>query len=292
MDRANPLDSLDRVDDSADECVKLADSKKYKATKRKINTICRGLTFETKDYRPEKSIEQIDLYVKTKDKMSRILYSEISNYLFNLETNERVIFLTNVEKMLIYSLGKEDRIDDDVAKIVVKIYDHTQLVNYQIENMNAIFAHRIADAKVDLHSEIKGVEKEYITILGIFAAIMLAFVGTFTFSTSVLNNVTDTNVYKLAVISIVIGFVFYNLVGMLIDFIKEINGNSAGSIDGKKTTSTSKLVNVLLIAIILVSLLGYGISHISFPEKVYIGILQEQVQEQQMSVESVEETEN
>ena len=158
--------------------------------------------------------------------------------------------------------------------------------------MNAIFAHRIADAKVDLHSEIKGVEKEYITILGIFAAIMLAFVGTFTFSTSVLNNVTDTNVYKLAVISIVIGFVFYNLVGMLIGFIKEINGKSAGSIDGKKTTSTSKLVNVLLIAIILVSLLGYGISHISFPEKVYIGILQEQVQGQQMSVESVEETEN
>ena len=121
---------------------------------------------------------------------------------------------------------------------------------------------------------------------------MLAFVGTFTFSTSVLNNVTDTNVYKLAVISIVIGFVFYNLVGMLIDFIKEINGKSAGSIDGKKTTSTSKLVNVLLIAIILVSLLGYGISHISLPEKVYIGILQEQVQGQQMSVESVEETEN
>ena len=51
--------------------------------------------------------------------------------------------------------------NDDVAKIVVKIYDHTQLVNYQIENMNAIFAKRIADAKVDLHSEIQGVEKEY-----------------------------------------------------------------------------------------------------------------------------------
>lgn len=287
MDKINPLDSLEKVDDSTEECVKLADSKKYKATKRKIYAICHGLTIETKAYRPEKSVEQIDLYVKTKDKMTRILYSEISNYLFNLEPNERVIFLTNVEKMLIYSLGKEDSINDDVAKIVVKIYDHTQLVNYQIENMNAIFAKRIADAKVDLHSEIKGVEKEYITILGIFAAIMLAFVGTFTFSTSVLNNVTNTNVYKLAVISVVIGFVFYNLVGMLIDFLKEINGKEDRRDDGKGIASTRKLVNAFLLAIIFASLIGYGLTQISFPEKVYIGMSQEQIQEQQPSTESV-----
>ena len=88
---------------------------------------------------------------------------------------------------MIYALGN-DSIDPDSVKIVVKIYDHTQLVNYQIESMNNIFAQRIADAKVDLHKEIKGVEKEYITILGIFASIVLAFVGSFTFSTSVLNN--------------------------------------------------------------------------------------------------------
>lgn len=168
MANTNPLDSLDRVDDSTDVILKLADSKKYKATKRKIKFICNGFTFDTKDYLPEKSIEQIESYVKTKDKMTRILYSEISNQLFNLEPEKRVIFLTNVEKMLIYSLGKEDTITEDVAKIVVKIYDHTQLVNYQIESMNNIFAQRIANAKVDLHTEIKDVEKEYITILGIF----------------------------------------------------------------------------------------------------------------------------
>lgn len=288
MANTNPLDSLDRVDDSTDDLVKPDNSKKYKATKRQINSICRGLTIETKDYRPEKSIEKIEIYVKTKDKMARILYSEISNHLFNLEPDKRVIFLTNVEKMLIYSLGKEDSINGDVAKIVVKIYDHTQLVNYQIENMNDIFAQRIADAKVDLHSEIKGVEKEYITILGIFAAIMLAFVGTFTFSTSVLNNVTNTNAYKLAVISVVIGLVFYNLVGMLIDFLKDINEKAEKTDDGKKKRdSTRMLVNVILLIIILASLVGYGITKISLPEKVYIGTSQEQVQDLHPSTASV-----
>ena len=278
MAKTNPLDSLDKVDDFTDEVVSLADSKKYKSTKRSINYICRGLTIETKNYRPEKSIDQIDLYVKTKDKITRILYSEISKHLFNLEPSERVIFLTNVEKLLIYSLGKEDNINGDVAKIVVKIYDHTQLVNYQIENMNNIFVHRIADAKVDLHSEIKGIEKEYITILGIFAAIMLAFVGTFTFSTSVLNNVSNTTAFKLAVIAAVIGLVFYNLLGMLIDFLKDINEKMAKAEDGKKKKdSTRKFVNVILLIIILTSLVGYGISKISFPEKIYIPASQEQI---------------
>lgn len=280
MADSKSLDSLIKVDDSTDGFVKLNNSKKYKATKRKIISICRGLTIETKEYLPGKTIEQIESYVKDKNKMERIPYSEISNHLFNLEPNQRVIFLTNVENMLIYSLGKEDSIDSDVAKIVVKIYDHTQLVNYQIENMNDIFVQRIEDAKIDLHSEIKGIEKEYITILGIFAAIVLAFVGTFTFSTSVLNNVTNTNVYKLAVISVVIGFVFYNLIGMLIDFLRDINGKGINN-KPEIHNSRRKTVNILLFIIIIVSLIGYGITKISLPEKVYIGSAQEQVQDYQ-----------
>lgn len=281
MDNKASLDSLDRVvSGSADELVRLDDSKKFTATKQKIRMICRGLTVETQKYVAENSIEQIEQYIETKDKMTRILYSEISSYLFNLEQEKRVIFLTNVEKMLICSLGKEASISEDAAKIVVKIYDHTQLVNYQIENMNDIFAQRIVDAKMDLHNEIKGIEKEYITILGIFAAIVLAFVGSFTFSTSVLNNVTNTNIYKLAFIAVVIGFVFYNLVGILIDFLKEINDKVERADNGKiKEDSTRKRVNRLLMIIILAVLLGYGLTKVTLPERVYIGTSQVQSSE-------------
>lgn len=271
MDRTNRLNSLDRVDDSVDEFVKLVDSKKYKTTKGKIRSICNGLSVDTKNYLPEKSIEQIESYIKTKDKMTRILYSEISNYLFNLDSEKRTIFLTNVEKMMLHALGKEAIITEDSAKIVVKIYDHTQLVNYQIENMNTIFAQRIVDAKVDLHKEVKGVEKEYITILGIFAAIMLAFVGNFTFSTSVLNNVTNTNAYKLAIISLLIGLIFVILVTILIEFLRDINDKTVIGENGKrKMNSISKMAIILLSILIGVTILGNNISQITFPEKVYI----------------------
>lgn len=61
------------------------------------------------------------------------------------------------------------------------------------------------------------------TILGIFAAIMLAFVGAFTFSTSVLNNLGKADTLELVVVAIVIGLVFVLLISILIDFLRDIN---------------------------------------------------------------------
>ena len=142
--------------------------------------------------------------------------------------------MTNVESLLIFSLDvgnlsgvildkDPDTLVDDIAKIIVKIYDHTQLVNYQIENMNTIFAQSISDAKLDLHKEIKGIEKEYISILGIFAAIVLAFVGGITFSSSVLQNIGKVSIYRLLVVVVMLAFVIVNVIWLLIKFIAEIN---------------------------------------------------------------------
>ena len=62
---------------------------------------------------------------------------------------------------------------EDSKRIIIKIYDHFQLALHQIENVNNIFASSIEEAKENLKKEIKGVEKEYISILGIFAAIVI-----------------------------------------------------------------------------------------------------------------------
>ena len=90
--------------------------------------------------------------------------------------SERGIFATNLEKLLLYSLDDKNGVNDDCKKMIVKIYDHFQLALHQIENVNNIFANSIEEAKENLQKQIKGVEKEYISILGIFAAIVLAFV--------------------------------------------------------------------------------------------------------------------
>ena len=66
-------------------------------------------------------------------------------------------------------------------------------------------------------------QKEYITILGIFASIVLAFTGGIAFSTSVLENIDGISPYRLAAVVIGLAFILINVVYILVWFILEIN---------------------------------------------------------------------
>lgn len=215
------LDALLRNDDQS--VVSLDNSGKFNYTKRRINGICRALCIGTKEYRPKMSVDYIRSYINATDKMDRILYSEISNYIFSLDMGERGIFATNVEKLLLYSLDESNKVSEDCQKIIIKIYDHFQLALHQIENVNNIFADSIVEVKDNIKKEVKSVEKEYISILGIFAAIVLAFVGGITFSSSVLQNIGSVSVYRLLIVVDLLAFVLINIIYMLIKFIFIIN---------------------------------------------------------------------
>ena len=66
-------------------------------------------------------------------------------------------------------------------------------------------------------------QSEYITILGIFASIVLAFTGGMTFSTSVLENISSSSIYRIIVISLILGLILFNVIWLLIDFLRDIN---------------------------------------------------------------------
>ena len=97
----------------------------------------------------------------------------------------------------------------------------------------------------------KQMQNEYVTILGIFAAIVLAFTGGMTFSSSVLNNISKASVYRLSLISFIIGMIFFDLIWVLIDFIRDINGKSIR----KKWLFV--FVNIVMIGGIVCSCLAY-----------------------------------
>src|SRR5699024_430201 len=175
----NNFDALLRTTDK--EEIPREKSRDFSITKRRINGFCKELTVRTQEYNAQETVNNIKEYLNSSCRLDRILYSEISNFVFSLEITERGIFATNLEKLLLYSLNNKDEVTDDVRKIIVKIYDHTQLALHQIENTKNIFTNSIEEAKETLQKEVKRVEKEYISILGIFAAIVLTFVGEITF---------------------------------------------------------------------------------------------------------------
>lgn len=147
----------------------------------------------------------------------------------------------------------------DISKEIVKLYDHTNLdiarINYTktmtnetmselaknrllvvsleqkvCESENALkeISNKTFDDLKQLSNQVQerqeDMQKEYITILGIFAAIVLAFTGGIVFSSSVLENIDKPSIYRISLMAFIIGLVFFNLIWILIDFIRDING--------------------------------------------------------------------
>ena len=174
----------------------------------------------------------------------------------------------------------------DISKSIIKLYDHTNLevarINYtkQLNNVTKSDLARTKEllqkqkeefdnaksetemirntlgeetdkANKRIEDSQKQMQNEYVTILGIFAAIVLAFTGGMTFSSSVLNNISKASVYRLSLISFIIGMIFFDLIWVLIDFIRDINGKSIR----KKWLFV--FVNIVMIGGIVCSCLAY-----------------------------------
>lgn len=71
-------------------------------------------------------------------------------------------------------------------------------------------------------------QKQYITIWGICASIVLAFTGEIAFSTSVLENIGNASICRIFSITILLAFVMLNVIYILTRFVMEICGINIG----------------------------------------------------------------
>jgi len=115
----------------------------------------------------------------------------------------------------------------ELAKNKLLVVSLEQNVHESEEALKEISNKTIDDLKQlsgQVQERQEDMQKEYITILGIFAAIVLAFTGGIVFSSSVLENIDKASIYRLSLMAFIIGLVFFNLIWILIDFIRDING--------------------------------------------------------------------
>ena len=264
---ADALDKLGKTN-SGSEAKPTESSKKINKAKRQLNYLCQKLVLDSNQYKPERTVDSIEKYI-TDNPIGRILYSEISSFIVGLNESQRATVSANLDTLVSYVLDSD--VGLDVQKISIKLYDHFQLNLIQIENAKSAsdkaIAESIVDEKEKLHKEVKGVEKEYITILGIFAAIMLAFVGGFTFSTSVLNNIGNADTNKLALIALIIGLVFVLLLTVLISFLREINEKTRDK-NGKRIIHWASVIAIAVLTIlIVVSIIGQTVSKMNLSVK-------------------------
>ena len=110
--------------------------------------------------------------------------------------------------------------------------------------------------KVDYN--IKKIQANYIVILGIFASIILAFVSSLAFSTSVLNNIDKASIYRLVAIVSLISIFIVNTLNFLFLFIKQIHYDKD---DKYSKFNPVNCFNIVMLFIILLTALAWYFYH-------------------------------
>ncbi len=124
----------------------------------------------------------------------------------------------------------------------VKLFDHLNLQIAQLLYIEAPSGKKesleegLKQAKKDLESSIRDLEEvrkeiervkvEIVTVLGIFAAIVIAFSGGLSFLGSALSSVQEVRIFKSVFICALCGIVLFNIIFVLMYFISRIVNKS------------------------------------------------------------------
>ena len=187
--------------------------------------------YQAKDFRHKYS--KIFLIISSIDKIEKTSKDKILSI---------DVLMHSMEMAYEYILNK-NQYQDDFKKCFYKLYDHVVLEILQINYMREIenkgeannastikelksatsLAQTASNNADEATKKLDSMQKEYITILGIFASIVFAFVAGLTFSTSVLSNIHQASIYRLLFIVCLIGLFITNILHYLYAFIREIH---------------------------------------------------------------------
>ncbi|CBK75286.1 hypothetical protein CIY_27110 [Butyrivibrio fibrisolvens 16/4] len=164
----------------------------------------------------------------------------------------------------------------DVSKEINKLYDHVNLEIARISYVDSInwktsgeerftrvesqmrelssttkdnLGKMLDDVEHQINSQKDKIDKQqrdYIAILGIFAAIVLAFTTGIAFSTSVLNNINCVSSYRLMAVSLIVGIVLVNVMYGLFYYIDRLVIKASS-----KTIKPLLFTNIVLLSLLL-----------------------------------------
>lgn len=195
-----------------------------------------------------KRLEALYCWENERKERYRHFYSDIFNVFIKFEDGElpgsAEIFCCNLE--MIRREYKPTKNKDgkivDISESLKKLYDHASLemarINYSTKRDRSELQQKKIDeisgktnvykSKLDnlnlavgqLKESTKNMQKEYVAILGIFAAALMTFFSGVGFSSSVLANIHQASIYRIAMGIILLGMILFDIIWFLLEFIK------------------------------------------------------------------------
>lgn len=137
--------------------------------------------------------------------------------------------------------------DQEIKKAISQIQLSSAETQKQVEQFNT----KIQESWDVTKKESEKLKSEYISILGIFASIVLSFTAGMAYSTSVLSNIHKASIYRTIIITALLGMIIIAIIWLLMDFIKSIHGGI------KRNYWYIAIPELFLILVIIATCLGH-----------------------------------
>ena len=208
----------------------------------------------------------------------RYSYAKITNHILKKTEGDKSSFLLLLQTIsenlnqlieLFKKISNDKQNKYNNASIgVYKLKDHIDIEIYRIERQEELqkkTEEAIKEKTEEFSKEVRNIKDnltkisvQYITILGIFASIVLAFVSGLAFSTSVLQNIDKVSIYRLIAVISLIAIFIVNILNSLFSFIKQIH---YGKDDESSKFKPLNLFNIIMLLIIILTGVAWYLYH-------------------------------
>lgn len=131
--------------------------------------------------------------------------------------NLEVVRLKNYDEQINRAIKM---IEDSSSETRKQINEFQKGIDDKSKKLDEDIQKKLSEAK----EETNKMKSEYISILGIFASIVLSFTTGVAYSTSVLSNIHRASIYRTVIVTALIGMILVGILWLLMDFIKSIHG--------------------------------------------------------------------
>lgn len=236
-----------------------------------VDDFCRELTNESQDFSPKDFFGKLYDYIH---KDGRLLYTNITNYVFSLDEETFGIIQTNLDQVIQYIYSEQFKLDyrcqnkrdsnlyGRTKRTVLKLWDHMNLAKRQYslfkmkdENYGKIVDAKMADAELRLSKEMNS---QLISLVSIFTALSFLLFGGISSLDNIFIGAKDIPVTKLMIVGTIWCFCIMNLVFVFMFFVAKLTGLNIKSSQDVNANLVQKYPLIWWCNFVLISILCFA----------------------------------
>lgn len=255
-----------------------------------VDNLCDRLTKDSKEFDSKIFFDDLHEYIQREE---RLLYTNITNYIFSLDKEETFgIMQTNLDNVINYMYGEQFLLEHDwqpkyknqrnpyerTKRTVLKLWDHMNLSKRQMalfklkdDDYTKVVDEKMQAAGNQLSKEMNG---QLISLVSIFTALSFILFGGISSLDNIFAGAKDIPVTKLMIVGTIWCFCIMNLVFVFMFFIAKMTGLNIKSSSDINANLVQKYpmiwwCNFVLIAVLMLSSWAYYVKNENITAGIY-----------------------